>query len=117
MEEAHILSLLLAENACPDPGRGGVGLTELMVNAIEHGNLQITHEEKSRLQARAPWMLNSRGGFLPEFGTEKCPIAFLRNEKTIGVYDHRSRAGLTDLIFDMSPDRGSRWAGNRWRER
>jgi DNA-binding response OmpR family regulator len=37
-------------SACDDPQRG-VGVLELLINGIEHGNLGITYEEKSRLLA------------------------------------------------------------------
>jgi CheY-like chemotaxis protein/anti-sigma regulatory factor (Ser/Thr protein kinase) len=47
---AHQLSLL-----CPDPGKAAFGLQELMVNAIEHGNLEISFEEKSKLCRSDSW--------------------------------------------------------------
>ncbi|HZU53870.1 MAG TPA: response regulator [Holophagaceae bacterium] len=43
-EEAENLTYLLAA-ACPDPDRAAVGLAELLINAVEHGNLEITYEE------------------------------------------------------------------------
>jgi len=48
--EARDLALLTAHVA-PDPARVVLGLTELMLNAVEHGNLAITYAEKSRLIA------------------------------------------------------------------
>lgn len=42
----------LAAHAAPDPNRVALGLTELMLNAVEHGNLGISYAEKSRLIAR-----------------------------------------------------------------
>ncbi len=48
--EARDLAALVA-HAAPDPTRVVLGLTELMLNAVEHGNLAITYEEKSRLIA------------------------------------------------------------------
>jgi DNA-binding response OmpR family regulator len=48
--DARELAALLA-HAAPDPTRVVLGLTELMLNAIEHGNLAISYEEKSRLIA------------------------------------------------------------------
>lgn len=46
--QARDIATLVA-NAAPDPGRIVLGLSELMLNAIEHGNLGIGYEEKSRL--------------------------------------------------------------------
>ena len=47
-EEARNLATMLSL-ACPDPGPIAIGLAELMINSIEHGNLEIGHEEKGRL--------------------------------------------------------------------
>ena len=34
---------------CPDPDRAWLGLHEILLNAVEHGNLEITYKEKTRL--------------------------------------------------------------------
>ncbi len=47
-EQASNLAAFLAK-ACPDPERVVLGLSELLVNAIEHGNLEISYDEKSAL--------------------------------------------------------------------
>ena len=47
-EEARNLAALLA-NAAPEPSRIVLGLSELMLNAIEHGNLGIGYQQKSAL--------------------------------------------------------------------
>lgn len=46
--EARNLACLIA-NSFPDPDSAVYGLTELMLNAIEHGNLGITYSEKKQL--------------------------------------------------------------------
>jgi anti-sigma regulatory factor (Ser/Thr protein kinase) len=51
LQEARDLAHALAE-AHPDPDRVVIGLTELLVNAVEHGNLGITYEEKADLLER-----------------------------------------------------------------
>lgn len=48
LDEVRSLSKLLAIN-CPEPKKTVTGLSELMVNAIEHGNLGITYDEKTEL--------------------------------------------------------------------
>lgn len=50
-EEAENLTCLLAA-ACPDPDRAAVGLAELLINAVEHGNLEISYQETSEAIAR-----------------------------------------------------------------
>ena len=47
-EEARNIAALVA-NTAPEPGRVVLGLSELMLNAIEHGNLHIGYDEKTRL--------------------------------------------------------------------
>ncbi|RCS58023.1 response regulator [Parvibium lacunae] len=54
LEEARRLAALLAET-CPNPSKAMTGLAELMINAVEHGNLGITYSEKSRLNAEGRW--------------------------------------------------------------
>mgnify|MGYP006274615783 CR=1 FL=1 len=48
LTEARNLAELLAY-AFPDPLRTKLGLTELLVNGVEHGNLEISYAEKSSL--------------------------------------------------------------------
>jgi CheY-like chemotaxis protein len=54
LKEAQDLSYLLA-NACPKPTGVVIGIMELMVNAIEHGNLGITYDEKAELLRTDSW--------------------------------------------------------------
>ena len=51
---ARDLAALLA-NTCPEPQRVVVGLAELLLNAVEHGNLGIKFEEKGRLRRENRW--------------------------------------------------------------
>ncbi len=48
MSEALNLATLLAQ-ACPDPPHVTLGLSELLLNGVEHGNLGISYDEKSKL--------------------------------------------------------------------
>jgi CheY-like chemotaxis protein len=54
VEEARALAGLVA-NVAPEPSRVVTGLWELMVNAIEHGNLGLGYEEKTELIASGRW--------------------------------------------------------------
>jgi len=53
-DQAMGLGSLLARS-CPDPDRVVTGLCELLVNAVEHGNLEIGYDEKSRLLETRTW--------------------------------------------------------------
>ncbi|MDH5433306.1 MAG: response regulator [Gammaproteobacteria bacterium] len=52
--EARNLAGLLS-HVFPEPNKTVMGLTELMVNAVEHGNLKITYDEKTKLNETGKW--------------------------------------------------------------
>lgn len=54
LEDIRSLAVLLA-GAFPDSGRVVSGLSELLVNAVEHGNAGISYTDKSRLLAESSW--------------------------------------------------------------
>lgn len=54
LDEANVLATFIAQ-CCPVPTSASLGLSELMVNAIEHGNLGITYAEKSTLVQTGKW--------------------------------------------------------------
>lgn len=48
LTQAHKLARGLAQ-VCPDPARALLGLQELLINAVEHGNLGLSYADKSLL--------------------------------------------------------------------
>lgn len=67
MEEVGPLIEVLA-SLCPDPERAASGLTELLVNAVEHGNLGISYADKKRLRLEDRWEAEvARRLVLPEY--------------------------------------------------
>jgi DNA-binding response OmpR family regulator len=80
IEEARGLAAVLA-SACPDAESTVIGLTELMVNAVEHGNLGITYDEKSALLAEGGWADEvDRRLTLPENRGKRVDVRFLRGD-------------------------------------
>lgn len=55
LKEARSLALALAA-FYPDPHRALFGIQELLVNAVEHGNLEISYQEKTRLLQEGNWL-------------------------------------------------------------
>ncbi|HET9843794.1 MAG TPA: response regulator [Gammaproteobacteria bacterium] len=53
-EDADLLSLSLAR-LFPNPDRVVFGIFEISLNAIEHGNLSITYDEKTELNISGKW--------------------------------------------------------------
>ena len=54
LTDARQLAVHIA-NAFPNPENVVYGLSELMINAVEHGNLGITYEDKTRLVLSNRW--------------------------------------------------------------
>ena len=54
LEEASELATLLAVT-CPDPDAVASGLLELLINSVEHGNLEIDYSEKRSLLIEDNW--------------------------------------------------------------
>ena len=70
IEDVRALAKILSEQ-CPDPAKAFGGLWELLLNAVEHGNLGITYQEKSDLLEEDLWEkeLNRRLA-LPEYSSK-----------------------------------------------
>jgi len=54
IDEAQSLAAFLS-SACPKPAAVVIGLSELLVNAVEHGNLEFSYKEKSVLIQENRW--------------------------------------------------------------
>lgn len=83
LADVHKLTPLLAA-MCPHPDLAAPGLADLMLNAIEHGNLGLSYQEKSRLKMAGGWEeeLNRRLA-LPEFRQRFATVAVAREDKQL----------------------------------
>jgi len=98
LAEARDLALELS-GLCPEPERVALGLTELMVNAIEHGNLEISYAEKSELCRVNGWQSEvERRLELPQY-----------RQRAASVHVSRGPVTLQFRVSDEGP-------GFRWRE-
>jgi len=81
LDEAEGLSIFLA-NYFDDPDRTLTGISELLVNAVEHGNLGISYAEKSALVAEKNWQteINKRLND-PHYRDRRVTVIFERKEK------------------------------------
>lgn len=83
--EARELGPLLA-NGCPEPDRAVLGLAELLVNAVEHGNLEISYEEKSQLSENDQLDAEiDRRLALRKYAEKSVEVTFLRREDRIEI--------------------------------
>jgi len=85
-------------NACPEPGRAVIGLLELLINGVEHGNLGISYDEKSRLRAIGAW----------DEEVEKRLADPANQDKFVEISYRREQEGVRLMIKDQG--RGFDWA-------
>ncbi|MFM8454854.1 MAG: ATP-binding protein [Gammaproteobacteria bacterium] len=55
LKEAKLLANFMAQ-LCPNQKLSVIGITELFINAIEHGNLAIDYGEKSKIKEECDWV-------------------------------------------------------------
>lgn len=85
LEEARALATLLA-HACPRADNVVLGLSELMINAVEHGNLGITYAEKTALNDAGTWEAEvARRLASPDLGQRRVAVQFEREEGEIRI--------------------------------
>ncbi|MBF0422012.1 MAG: response regulator [Magnetococcales bacterium] len=106
MEEAFELAVLLSLT-CPDRERVAIGLREILINAVEHGNLGITYEEKTvltrttKLDQEIKYRLT-----LPENRSKSVTVHFIRSEREVRFRIKDCGPGFDWLPFmDFSPER------------
>ncbi len=97
-EDATDLGSFLAK-ACPDPERVVIGLSELLINAVEHGNLEISYEEKSDLTRRGELAAEIRSRLDSERFASRLAVARFERD------GHRILITITDQGrgFDPTP--------------
>ena len=54
LEEGRMLANFFAQ-AAPDPEKRVIGLQELLINAVEHGNLGLSYQDKTELLMEGRW--------------------------------------------------------------
>jgi DNA-binding response OmpR family regulator len=106
VDEARDVATILA-NACPDPDSAVVGLTELLLNAVEHGNLGITYEEKSAMRDKDEWQKEvDRRLALPENQSKRVEIRFERDGAAVRFTIRDDGHGFDwNRFLDIDPSR------------
>lgn len=94
LDEARKLAAFIALLG-PQPETLAMGLSELLVNGVEHGNLGIDFAEKSRLRETDCWGKRDPAPYRAagKPGQESA-FAGARGNQALGVRDHRRRGGL-----------------------
>ncbi|HUP45594.1 MAG TPA: response regulator [Thermoanaerobaculia bacterium] len=106
VEQARDIAGIMA-NTCPDPPAAVIGLTELLLNAIEHGNLGITYDEKSVMTSKEEWHAEiARRLALPENAKKRVEMRYECDEKEIRFTIRDAGSGFDwRRFFEIGPER------------
>ncbi len=108
LDEAESLASFLA-NCFPDPDRALTGISEILINGVEHGNLGISYDEKTRLMDENKWREEvTRRLDLPEFKDKKVTVIFEKKENTYYLQVTDQGKGFNWKSFlEFDPSRAS----------
>ncbi|MEY2631652.1 MAG: hypothetical protein RIR00_306, partial [Pseudomonadota bacterium] len=106
LREATQLATFIAA-ACPHPENTVLGLSELLVNAVEHGNLGITYDEKAALKRSEQWEHEvERRAALPENRHKQVRLEFQRSSHSITLRITDQGSGFNWKRFlELDPER------------
>lgn len=106
LAEARTLATALS-NYYPQPQRVALGISELLINAVEHGNLGISYQEKSRLLQEGGWEGEiERRLALPEHAEKSVEVQLEHDTHEIRLTISDCGEGFNSLKYmELSPER------------
>lgn len=106
LDEVDDLAALMSK-MCPEPDKVVLGLWELLINALEHGNLGITYEQKSELIRTNRWREEvDHRARLPEHRDKKVLVHYERTQDEIVFTIEDMGSGFDWKPFlELSPSR------------
>jgi len=92
---------------CPAPDVAAAGLSDLMVNAVEHGNLGITYKEKAQLKWDGNWEHEiTRRLLLPDYAGRAATVKVERKEDVLQFTIADDGEGFAwEKYLDFDPER------------
>jgi len=108
LDEGESLASFLA-SCFPDPDRALSGISEIMINAVEHGNLCITYEEKTKLMEDHSWREEVNRRFEQEdYKNKQVSVIFEKRKDAyyLQVTDEGEGFKWKDFM-ELSPSRAS----------
>lgn len=106
IEEAGQLASFLAQ-ACPNADTTVLGISELLINAVEHGNLGLSYAEKSQLKREERWQGEiDRRSALPAYCDKRVKVSFERSADciTLRIVDEGKGFAWQNYL-ELSPER------------
>jgi CheY-like chemotaxis protein/anti-sigma regulatory factor (Ser/Thr protein kinase) len=108
LSEARNLAVFLA-NCFPEPERVVYGLSELMVNAVEHGNLGISYSEKTSLIIEGRWEAEVAHRLsLPEYADRYAQLSYSATPDYVSIAISDQGSGFDPAAYlELSPERAT----------
>jgi CheY-like chemotaxis protein len=106
LKDARTLAKLFA-SLCPMPDIVAMGFTEILVNAVEHGNLGISYQEKKQLRQSDNWETEvERRLSLPEYLDRRVEVQ-VRNHPSFWTFKIKDEGAGFDWkkYYDFDPER------------
>jgi sigma-B regulation protein RsbU (phosphoserine phosphatase) len=111
LEEARNLSTMLAL-ACPAPDAVVMGLQELLVNAVEHGNLEIGSQLKQELLMQGRWREEIERRLRdPRYAGRRVIVNFSRGRHMISLTIQDEGAGFDHARLDDEAEHATGYRG------
>ena len=106
LQQSKELAALLA-NASSEPERVVLGLSELLTNAIEHGNLEISYDDKTALIEKDNWLNEVEARLeMPLYKERKASIEIQRTENELRYIVRDDGSGFDwQKYVDLDPER------------
>ncbi len=108
LQEARDLALFIA-NACLDAQKVVMGLSEILINAIEHGNLGIGYDEKTVLVDNGCWEQEVENRLQQDnYRNKQALLIFTRDESGCHIVVKDQGQGFEwDNYLKISPERAT----------
>lgn len=105
-EDGRMLANFFAR-FCPEPEQTVIGLQELLLNAVEHGNLAISYAEKTGLMMNGTWMEEITARLTrPPYAARMVEAEFLRHGDEIRFTIRDEGAGFDwQRYLEFDPER------------
>lgn len=108
LDDVQDLSTFLSQ-FYPSPESVVLGISELLTNAVEHGNLGISYDEKSDLNKQGQWKNEvERRLSMPEHASKIVRVAYTRSENQIILTIKDEGLGFNWIDYmEISPERAT----------
>lgn len=106
IDEADRLASFIAQ-ACADPDTAVIGIAELLINGIEHGNLGISYADKLQLKRADTWHDEvDRRSCLPENSGKRLQVSLRREAQQLNLRVADEGNGFAwENYLEMQPGR------------